>query len=121
MGGRKKLTLKQMEKQQLLRMQKEEERRRREIRNEEEKQALTFINASTYETIKKEVLKVPVITPYILSSRYGLKLSTAKKILRQLEKEGIIQFISRSRRTEIFRGVKARASPPPEPELSFLR
>ncbi|RLF13903.1 MAG: hypothetical protein DRJ66_07010 [Thermoprotei archaeon] len=121
MGGRKKLTLKQMEKQQLLRLRKEEEKRRR-VKEEKEKQvALTFVDPSIYEAIKKEAPKATLLTPYIIASKYNVKLSTAKKILRQLEKEGLIQLISRSRRTEIFRGAKARIPPPPEPILPFLR
>ena len=120
MGGRKKLTLKQMEKQQLLRQMREQKRGKVQVKVEEKKEPALFIDEATFNEIKKEALTANLITPYMIASKYNVKISTAKRILRHLEAEGIVKLVSRSRRTLIYMGAQARREPPPEPMFHFL-
>ncbi|RLF20176.1 MAG: hypothetical protein DRN15_01125 [Thermoprotei archaeon] len=116
MGGRKKLTLKQMEKQQRLRMQKEQRMKAKaKVKVEERKEAQILISRDVLEAIRKEVLRSPCITPASIATKYGLKVSTAKKVLRLLESEGLIKPVDKSHRILIYMGAQAKIAPPPPP------
>uniref|UniRef100_A0A7C4BB14 30S ribosomal protein S25e n=1 Tax=Thermofilum pendens TaxID=2269 RepID=A0A7C4BB14_THEPE len=87
-GGKKKPTVSQLEK----RMKKEEKKP-----EEEKKRPQLKLQASTgdltevsLEAVMKEVVKMKYVTPYTLSSRFGLKMSRAKRVLRELASRGIL-------------------------------
>jgi len=88
-GGKKKPTVSQLEK----RMKKEEKKKP----EEEKKKPQMKLQASTgdltevsLEAVIKEVVKMKYVTPYTLSSRFGLKISRAKRVLRELASRGVL-------------------------------
>ena len=110
MGGRKKLSIKQMEKRQLMKKLKE---RREEGRAQREKQeTLLLVDENVLNNIRKEVVKSPCVTPSEIAIKYGIKVSTAKRILRELESEGLLRLMSRSRRLAIYTGSEAKVTLP---------
>lgn len=104
MGGKKKLTLRQMERMQA----KRDEQRRKEkaaaTRKEKKAPGIIPPNPKDEKTVG-ELRKLRVLTPYTVASRFNLRLSTAKDFLEQLEERGTVQLVSRSRNIKIYKAV----------------
>jgi small subunit ribosomal protein S25e len=104
MGGKKKLSLKQMERMQAKR--DEEERKKREKKGSvlREKKPLGIVPPDPRnEKIVSELKKMPVLTPYTVASHFNIRISTAKDFLEQLEENGIIQFVSGNHDIKIYK------------------
>jgi len=99
MGGKKKISLSQMEK--LQRRQREQQRKTR--LSGKEKKTVNVIAPEAKEDLINELKKMRVITPYGVASKLDLRISVAKDFLEELEKKGIVKFISRSRKTKIYK------------------
>jgi small subunit ribosomal protein S25e len=58
--------------------------------------------------VEKEIARAedPYVTPSTIAQKYGVKVSTAKKILRLLEEKGLVKLVSRTRRTRVYVVVK---------------
>ncbi len=111
MGGKKKPTISQLAK----RMEREKERKEREklaarVMESEGRRRLSWVTDDVIRKIIDEVRNVKVITPYELASKYELKISTAKKILRMLANQGLLELVDKSRRVEIYVPKTAAAS-----------
>ena len=103
MGGKKRLSLKQMERMQAKR---DEERRKRERKTAEsrEKKAPGILPPNPKsEKIVGELKKMPVLTPYIVASRFNIRISVAKDFLEQLEENGVIQLVSGNHDIKIYK------------------
>ena len=103
MGGKKRLSLKQMERMQAKR---DEERRKREKKTAEsrEKKAPGILPPDPKnEKIVGELKKMPVLTPYIVASRFNIRISVAKDFLEQLEENGVIQLVSGNHDIKIYK------------------
>ncbi|MEM1509414.1 MAG: hypothetical protein QXY49_05290 [Thermofilaceae archaeon] len=102
MGGKKRPTVSQLEK----RMKKELESKSSEKGEKGGfKAKLTDEGALTQASmneILKEISKWSYITPFLLSSRFGLKISAAKQVLGSLEGQGVIKLVDSNRRTRIY-------------------
>jgi len=108
MGGAKKKSMAQMEKQQ---KSKEEEPKKKEAKKarasvERKTGAINLPDLSSKEFLG-ELSKMKAVTPYGVASRFGLRFSVAKDVLEELEKRGVIQFISGSNRLRIYRAAAA--------------
>jgi len=103
MGGKKRLSLKQMERMQAKR---DEERRKRERKTAEsrEKKAPGILPPDPKnEKIVGELKKMSVLTPYIVASRFNIRISVAKDFLEQLEENGVIQLVSGNHDIKIYK------------------
>ena len=58
--------------------------------------------------IVSEVSKMKYVTPYLLSSRVGIKMSRARAVLRELAARGVLKVVDKNRRVPIY--VPAKAS-----------
>jgi len=108
MGGKKRPTISQLEKR--MRRAKEETKKKGKEKKTysmklTEKGVLTELSL---EQIVKEITKMPYITPFLVATKFGLKISRAKIALRELEKRGIIVAVDKNRRVPIY--VPAKAS-----------
>lgn len=103
MGGKKKLSLKQMERMQTKR---DEPKTKEKSVARKEKKAPRIIppNPRDKKTVS-ELRKLRVLTPYTVASRFDLRLSTAKDFLTQLEELGVVQLVSGSRNIKIYKAV----------------
>jgi len=107
MGGKKKLGIKQMEKQQV----KADEDKAKETKKKEkaagpqrEKKQLAILPPDVKDQkIVSEVKKMGVLTPYVIATRFGVRISAAKDFLEQLEATGQIQLVSGSHSLKIYK------------------
>lgn len=108
MGGTKKKSLSQMEKQQKLKERREREKAERERRKREEKaerdRSVRMIMASEEQVkaIEQEALSTGYVTPYTVASKLNVRLSVAKMLLRDAEAMGVIKLAAKSPRTVIY-------------------
>ncbi len=104
MGGAKKTSLKQAEKQQLLRDQKiqGESRRRRSDIPEKKRLGIDLPNLKG-KNATEELQKMKAITPYTLATKYDIRLSTAKDMLQSLEKRGLVSLVASTNNLKVYR------------------
>jgi len=107
MGGKKKLTLKQMERMQMRKDEKEKKKKEKgkEKAAEEKKLASIFVPDVKGEKILDELKKMRVLTPYAVATRFNIRISAAKDFLEQLEEEGLVQLVSGNHDIKIYRAV----------------
>jgi small subunit ribosomal protein S25e len=103
MGGKKKLTLKQME-----RMTEKTAPPKKDSKSSgggapEKKVAGITPPDLKSEKVLGELKKLKVLTPYIVASRFDLRLSVARDMLEELQQRGVVEFVSGSRGTKIYR------------------
>ncbi len=106
MGGKKKLGIKQMEKQQV----KTDDDKAKEAKKKEkagppkERKTVGIMVPDVKDgKIVAEVKKMNVLTPYAISTRFGIRVSAAKDFLEQLEADGSIQLVSGSHNIKIYK------------------
>ncbi|MFQ6081267.1 MAG: hypothetical protein ACE5OW_06335 [Candidatus Bathyarchaeia archaeon] len=100
MGGKKRLTLKQMERMQARR----QERRESASKRFTEKKAAGIVSPDyRSQKVIGELKKMKVLTPYTVASRFDLRLSVAKSFLKELEKRGVIEYVSGSANLKIYK------------------
>ena len=101
MGGKKKLTLKQMERTQV---KKDEQKGRKSSGGSaaEKKPGIVLPDPKS-EKIIGELKKIKALTPYAVASRFDLRLSLARDLLEELERRGVIEYVSGSRNIKIYK------------------
>jgi small subunit ribosomal protein S25e len=106
MGGKKKLSLKQMERSQ---DKKDEEDAKKEKKKDKagppkEKRQLSILPPDVKnEKIIGELKKMNVLTPYAVATRFNVRISSAKDFLEQLEENGTIHLVSGSHNIKIYK------------------
>ncbi len=107
MGGKKKLGIKQMEKQQVKtdedKAATKDKKKEKAGPPKERKQIGVMPPDSKNDKIIAEVKKMNVLTPYAVATRYGVRISAAKDFLEQLEANGTIQLVSGSHNMKIYK------------------
>jgi len=103
MGGKKKLTLKQMERTQ----EKKDEREKKGGKGSggpPEKKAPGIVPPDpNSEKVIGELKKMKALTPYTVATRFNLRLSVAKDLLDELAQRGIIEYVSGSKNLKIYK------------------
>ncbi|MCD6240579.1 hypothetical protein J7K27_03525 [Candidatus Bathyarchaeota archaeon] len=102
MGGRKKLSLTQMERLQA-RRQREQERRTRSQSMMSERKTSNVLMPEIKDDLIDEIRKMKVVTPFAVASKFDLRISVAKDLLEELERKKIIELVSRSRKTKVYK------------------
>ncbi len=70
----------------------------------EEKQVRSIeVTPELEEEIRKYVKKAKTVTPQSLASKYGIRISVAKKLLRVFEKEGLVVCVDGYSKLRIYR------------------
>jgi small subunit ribosomal protein S25e len=105
MGGKKKLSLKQMERMQLKKDEEEKKKKEKGAAPKEKKPSTIVPPDPKNEKIVGELKKMNVLTPYAVASRFNLRISAAKDFLEQLEDEGVIQLVSGSHNIKIYKPI----------------
>jgi small subunit ribosomal protein S25e len=104
MGGKKKLGLKQMERQQ---GKEDDAKAAKEKKAGPPKERKTTINVippdAKNDKIVAEIKKMPVLTPYAVATKYNVRISAAKQFLEQLEQNGAVQLVSGSHTLKIYK------------------
>jgi small subunit ribosomal protein S25e len=106
MGGKKKLSLKQMERMQMRKAEEEKKKREKEkAAAKEKKLAGIFVPDVKEGKILEELKKMRVLTPYAVATRFNIRISTAKDFLEQLEDDGLVQLVSGNHDIKIYKAV----------------
>lgn len=103
MGGKKKLSLKQMERMQT--RKGEEEKKKKAASPKEKKPSGVVPPDPKNEKMIGELKKMSVLTPYTVASRFNIRISAAKDFLEQLEENRVIQLISGSHDIKIYKAL----------------
>jgi len=102
MGGKKKLTLKQMERMQ----EKKDDREKKGGKGGgmPEKKAPGIVPPDPKsEKVVGEIKKMKALTPYTVATRFNLRLSVAKDLLDELAQRGVIQYVSGGKSLKIYK------------------
>jgi len=107
MGGKKKLTLKQMERASEKKDEKEKAKKGgKGGGGMPEKKAPGIVSPDPKsERVVGEIKKMKALTPYTVATRFNLRLSVAKDLLDELAQRGVIQFVSGSKSLKIYKPV----------------
>ena len=107
MGGKKKLGIKQMEKQQVgqddAKSSQDNKKKEKSGPPKERKAASIVAPDAKNDKIVAEVKKMVVLTPYLVATKYNIRISTAKDFLEQLETNGAVQLVSASHNLKIYK------------------
>jgi len=68
-----------------------------------EKRTASVVLPEIDESLVDEIRQMKVVTPFAVSSRFGLRISVAKDLLEELERKKIVELVSRSRKTKIYK------------------
>jgi small subunit ribosomal protein S25e len=106
MGGKKKLTMKQMERDQA---KKDEEAKEKKEKKEkggqprEKRPASVVLPDLKGGKAAEELKKMKVLTPYAVASKLNIRISTAKDFLEKLEDNGAVQRVGGNHYIKIYR------------------
>src|SRR5208283_3263470 len=104
MGGKKKVGIKQMEKQQVKGDEDKEAKKKEKAGPPKEKRASSIVPPDAKnDKIVAEIKKINVLTPYAVATKYNIRISTAKDFLEQLEANGAVQLVSGSHNIKIYK------------------
>lgn len=103
MGGKKKLSLKQMERVQDKKDEGEKKKKEKGTAPREKKTSAVVPPDPRNEKVISEMKKMHVLTPYTVATRLGIRISVAKDFLDQLEQNGAIQLVSGNHNIKIYR------------------
>jgi small subunit ribosomal protein S25e len=109
MGGAKKRSLAQAEKQQQIQTGKDEKKpsTTKPKATTEKKMGSIDLPDLTEKELIVELSKMKAITPYQVASRYNVKLGVAKNFLSKMEQRGYIKMVSRNANVRIYRTLGA--------------
>ncbi len=99
MGGRKKPSISQLERK---------ARKSSKAKKEEKKKVEMTLNAKgeltqvSIDAIVKEIKRMKYVTPYLVASKFGIKISRAKKVLKALEEQGVVAAYDMNHRVPIY-------------------
>jgi small subunit ribosomal protein S25e len=105
MGGKKKLSLKQIERSQEKKDAEDKEKKKKEkggAPKERKPSAVVPPDAKSDKTIG-ELKKMHVLTPFSVATRFNVRISVAKDLLDQLQQNGTIKFVSGNHNIKIYR------------------
>ncbi|MHA1222829.1 MAG: hypothetical protein ACTSSG_07600 [Candidatus Heimdallarchaeaceae archaeon] len=61
----------------------------------------------TKKSIDNEIARAKGITPSYLADKYNIRVSTAKRILKEAEEKNIVECIASSKRTKVYSASKS--------------
>jgi small subunit ribosomal protein S25e len=105
MGGKKKLSLKQMERMQDKKDEQDKDKKKEKgatAPREKKPSAVIPPDPKSEKTIG-ELKKMHDLTPFAVATRFNIRISAAKDFLEQLQENGTIQLISGSHNIKIYK------------------
>ncbi|MFQ5758146.1 MAG: hypothetical protein ACE5IF_00545 [Candidatus Bathyarchaeia archaeon] len=98
-GGKKKQTLRKMERTQ---RKTKTPKTSGSPRSASEKHIGGIVPPDT-QNVLSQIKKMRAITPYAVASRLDLRISVARGLLQQLERKGMIEYVSGSKSLKIYK------------------
>ncbi|MGB8781265.1 MAG: hypothetical protein WCD81_11545 [Candidatus Bathyarchaeia archaeon] len=105
MGGKKKLSLKQVERMQDKKDAEDKDKKKKEKAgpSKEKKLAAVIPPDAKSDKVLGELKKMHVLTPYSVATHFNVRISAAKDLLDQLKGNGAIQLVSGNHNIKIYR------------------
>ncbi len=105
MGGKKKLSLKQIERSQDKKDTEDKEKKKKEKAGppKERKASSVVAPDARNEKTLAELKKMHVLTPYSVATRFNIRISAAKDLLDQLQQSGTAKYVSGNHSVKIYR------------------
>ena len=105
MGGKKKLTIKQMERTQDKKDEAAEKKKGGKSAGvaAERKAPGIMVPDLRSDKVISEIKKMKAVTPFAVASRFNLRLSVAKDMLDELAQRGVLEFISSGKSLKIYK------------------
>ncbi len=112
MGGKKRPTLSQLAKKTEKAQQQQQQQQAKGKKKEEggSKKAAQSAFDKLLEAISRDVQSMPVVTVYEVASKYGVKMTVAKRALRALRDKGDLVLVVKGHRTEAYAPARRAAS-----------
>ena len=66
------------------------------------RQFTAFVPDNVVKRISREIRREQFVTPNMIAERYSMTVSLAKKVLKRLEKEGLVELYAPNRRAPIY-------------------
>jgi ribosomal protein S25 len=104
MGTKGKKPISAMEKRQMKELEKEK-KTKKEVKKEEretKKISVSELDEKIIGRAKRELIDLKVVTPYQAKEKLGIPYSLSKKLLRYLEREGVLNLYSSNHRIRIY-------------------
>ncbi|MBM1154517.1 MarR family transcriptional regulator [archaeon] len=98
MGGAHRKPISAIEKRQ---RRIQQQQARQQARGSEKRGASPFLSVSETRLIR-DLRSMKVITPATLAMRYEIMISTARRVLRDLERRGVVQRVSGNARLPVY-------------------
>ena len=104
-GGKKKLTLATIERTQERKPEKKIDKKKdsKAMGSGSERRVPDVFVPDATNKMVDEMKKLKVLTPYMVATRYNLRLSVAKDFLEELEKRGTVRLVSKSRNVRVYK------------------
>lgn len=102
MGGPKKPTLKQLEK----RLARQRQQQQQQERGQVQEKSIGGIMAPSMEELAEFAKSQRYLTPYIISEKFGIRLSVAKQVLNRLAEAKVIRLVAGDSRLRIYAPVE---------------
>lgn len=102
MGGKKKLSLKQMERKQRTSRGKKGKKEKTAGFQDKERSGIVPPDPKD-EKVIGELENMRVLTPYNVASRFNIRISVAKHFLKQLEEQGLVQMVNGNHNLKIYK------------------
>jgi len=104
MGGKKKLSLKQIERTQDKKDEAPEKKKGGKSGPAPERKAPGIMPPDLKsDKIIGEIRKMKAVTPFAVASRFNLRLSVAKDMLDELAQRGVLEYISSGKNLKIYK------------------
>lgn len=105
MGGASKKPISNVEKR-LKKMNEEQQKKQQKRGTTKTGKELTsksvIIDQDTLKKVQDELKRETIVTPYVLSGKLNVTISVAKKILEELERQGVVKVAAKDRRTVVY-------------------
>uniref|UniRef100_A0A7C2VGK0 30S ribosomal protein S25e n=1 Tax=Ignisphaera aggregans TaxID=334771 RepID=A0A7C2VGK0_9CREN len=90
---------------------KTEKREEKKVSKEEKRELrLSTIDPSLVKRVAEDIKNMPFVTTYAIAQKHGIKHSAAKKILRELASQKLIDIVLSTRRVIVAVPAKSSAS-----------
>ena len=109
-GGKKKKNITQMAKSQDLEDRKGQPKGKESkagpssSASEKRVQGITVPNMKD-KKVEKEIQAMKVLTPYSVASRFNIRISVARDFLEELQREGLISFVTSGKGTKVYKPI----------------
>jgi len=103
MGGKKRLSLKQMERARSKKGSEDKEKKEKAGTSKGRKPSAVTSPDPKNEKVITDLKKMRLLTPYAVATHFNIRISAAKDLLRRLQASGVIELVSGNHKIKIYK------------------